>query len=143
VERKGGEPVARILIVDDSKYMRKTLADILLKEGHQVVGEAENGLEAENLYERLHPDLVTMDIIMPAVGGVDAISALEAIVKASPPATVVMISAMGQDEAISECRSAGCKGFIVKPFRAAQVVDTVNTVLEAAQSVPAATGSDT
>jgi two-component system chemotaxis response regulator CheY len=134
--------MARILIVDDSKYMRKTLSDILLREGHEVVGEAENGLEAEKLYERLHPDLVTLDIVMPNVGGVDAISALDAMVRARPPATVLMISAMGQDEAMAECKSMGAKGFIVKPFHAVQIVDALNSVLSAVKSVSADGKSD-
>lgn len=122
--------MANILVVDDSKFMRKTLSDILTKEGHQIVGEAENAMEATSLYKKLRPDLVTLDIIMPEVEGADALSALKAMKTADPQAKVVVVSAMGQDEVVEEYIQAGAKDFIVKPFRPPGVAEVVRAVLK-------------
>lgn len=121
--------MANILVVDDSKFMRKMLADILVKEGHQVVGEAENALEAKDLYHKLKPDLVTLDIIMPRVEGIDASSLLKDIIKTDPQARIVMVSAMGQEEVVGECIQSGAKDFIVKPFQPSQVIKVIKEVL--------------
>ena len=121
--------MANILIVDDSKFMRKMLSDILTEEGHQIVGEAENAKEATELYKILNPDLVTLDIIMPEVDGEDAISALREMIKENPQTKVVMISAMGQQEVVKECIRAGAKDFIVKPFQPSNVAGVVKGVL--------------
>lgn len=124
--------MADILIVDDSKYMRKMLSDILAEEGHEIVGEAENAKEAIELYKRLKPDLVTLDIIMPEVEEVDAISALRAMVNATPRAKVVVVSAMGQEAVVEEYMQAGARDFIVKPFRSSDVVEVVKGILKGA-----------
>jgi two-component system chemotaxis response regulator CheY len=121
--------MANILIVDDSNFMRKMLSDILSEEGHQIVGEAENAKEALELYSRLNPDLVTLDIIMPEVEGVDAISALKEIIHVDPKAKVVMISAMGQEQVVEECIHAGARDFIVKPFQPSDVAQVVNEAI--------------
>jgi two-component system chemotaxis response regulator CheY len=123
--------MAKIMIVDDSKFMRKMLADILTEEGHQIVGEAENGREAMELYDMLKPDLVTLDIIMPEVEEVDALSALREIIGKNPEAMVIMVSAMGQEEVVAECMDAGAKDFVVKPFRPSDVAGVVKKVLGA------------
>ncbi len=122
--------MANILIVDDSKFMRKMLSDILTEEGHQIVGEAENAMEARELYIKLKPDLVTLDIIMPEVEGIDAISALKGMIKANPLAKVVMISAMGQEKVVEDCIRAGARDFIVKPFQSSNVAEVVRAVLK-------------
>jgi two-component system chemotaxis response regulator CheY len=122
--------MANILIVDDSKFMRKMLSDILTKEGHKIVGEAENAKEAEYLFKKLKPDLVTLDIIMPEVEGKDAISALGAMIEENPHAKVLMVSAMGQEEVVKECIRDGAKDFIVKPFQPGNVADVVRAVLK-------------
>ena len=122
--------MADILIVDDSKFMRKTIADILTEAGHQIVGEAENAKEAAELYRILKPDLVTLDIVMPEVEGVDAISALKGMIRADPKARVVMVSAMGQEEVVEECIQAGARDFVIKPFQPAYVAGVVNDVLK-------------
>ncbi len=121
--------MANILIVDDSKFTRKMLSDILTEKGHQIIGEAENAEEAVELYERLKPDLVTLDIIMPEVEGTDAISALKAMIKVNPKARVVIVSAMGQQEVVEECIQAGAKDFIVKPIQPSNVAGVVESVL--------------
>jgi two-component system chemotaxis response regulator CheY len=122
--------MANILIVDDSKFMRKMLSDILSGEGHRILAEAENGKEAIELYKNLKPDLVTLDIIMPEVEGVDAISALNAMTKASPRGRVVMVSAMGQEKVVEECIQSGASDFIIKPFHPSDVAGTVKAVLQ-------------
>jgi two-component system chemotaxis response regulator CheY len=122
--------MANILIVDDSKFMRKLLSDILSEEGHQIVGEAENAKEATELYKILKPDLVTLDIIMPEVEGLNAISALKEMIHVDPQAKVVMVSAMGQRGVVEECIQAGAKGFIVKPFQPLDVAAVVNDAIE-------------
>ncbi len=121
--------MANIMIVDDSKFTRKMLSDILTEKGHQIVGEAENAKEAVEFYERLKPDLVTLDIIMPEVEGTDAISALKAMVKVNPKARVVIVSAMGQQEVVEECIQAGARDFIVKPIQPSNVAGVVESVL--------------
>ncbi len=121
--------MANIMIVDDSKFTRKMLSDILTEKGHQIVGEAENAEEAVELYERLKPDLVTLDIIMPEVEGTDAISALKAMIRANPKAKVVIVSAMGQQEVVEECIQAGAKDFIVKPIQSSNVARVVESAL--------------
>ena len=122
--------MANILIVDDSKFMRKMLSDILTEEGHQVVGEAENAWEAVEFYKKYKPDLVTLDIIMPKVEGIDAISALKGMLKISPQAKVIVVSAMGQEEIVEEFIQAGAKDFIVKPFQPSRVAGVVKDVLK-------------
>ncbi len=121
--------MANIMIVDDSKFTRKMLSDILTEGGHQIVGEAENAEEAVELYERLKPDLVTLDIIMPEVEGTDAISALKAMKRVNPKAKVVIVSAMGQQEVVEECIQAGAKDFIVKPIQPSNVAGVVESAL--------------
>ncbi len=122
--------MANILIVDDSKFMRKMLSGILAEEGHQIVGEAENAKEAMELYKKLNPDLVTLDIIMPEVEGADAILALKEMINVNPQAKVVMISALGQEQVVGECIEVGAKDFIVKPFQPSKVAGVVDRVLK-------------
>jgi two-component system chemotaxis response regulator CheY len=121
--------MANILIVDDSKFMRKMLSDILTENGHHVVGEAENAKEATELHKILKPDLVTLDIIMPEVEGIDAISSLKEMIHVNSQAKVVMVSAMGQEQVVEECIQAGAKDFIVKPFQSSDVAGVVKKVL--------------
>ena len=121
--------MANILIVDDSKFMRKMLSDILTGEGHEIVGEAENAKEATELYSRLKPDLVTLDIVMPEVEGEDAFSALKAMIEQNSKASVVIVSAMGQDQVMKECIEAGAKYFIAKPFQSDNVAQVVKSAL--------------
>ncbi|MDQ0273270.1 response regulator [Cytobacillus purgationiresistens] len=118
--------MAKILIVDDAKFMRLTLTNILKKANHEIVGEAENGKEAIQLFNELNPDLVTMDITMPEMSGLEA---MKIIRKDSPSAKIVMCSAMGQQKMVVEAIEAGAKDFIVKPFDEIRVLDAVTRVL--------------
>ena len=114
--------MARVLVVDDAAFMRMMLKDILAKNGHEVVGEAQNGAEAVAKYADLKPDLVTMDITMPEVDGLQALKDIRA---ADPNARVVMCSAMGQQSMVIEAVQSGAKDFIVKPFQADKVAESI------------------
>lgn len=117
----------RILIVDDAAFMRMMIKDILAKNDFEVVGEAQDGVEAVEKYKELKPDLVTMDITMPEM---DGISALKEIQKESPEARIVMCSAMGQQAMVIDAIQAGAKDFIVKPFQADRVVEAIEKALK-------------
>ncbi|AMW32310.1 two-component system, chemotaxis family, response regulator CheY [Fervidobacterium changbaicum] len=119
--------MARILVVDDAAFMRMMLKDILTKAGHEVVGEAANGVEAVEKYKELKPDVVTMDITMPEMNGIDAIKEIK---KIDPNATIIVCSAMGQQAMVIEAIQAGAKDFIVKPFQAARVIEAVQKVVK-------------
>jgi two-component system chemotaxis response regulator CheY len=115
-----------VLIVDDALFMRMMIKDILSKDGFEIVGEAENGVEAVKKYAELHPDLVTMDIVMPEMDGIEAV---RNIIKIDPAAKVLMCSAMGQQPLVVEALEAGAKDFIIKPFQPAKVVEAVRKAL--------------
>lgn len=115
----------QILIVDDAAFMRMMIRDILSKDGY-VIHEAANGEEAVDRYKQLSPDLVTMDITMPDVNGIEA---LKRIREFDPDATVLMVSAMGQQKLILEALEAGASDFIVKPFQPTKVLETVHKTL--------------
>ena len=118
----------RVLIVDDAAFMRMMIKDILEKNGMEVAGEAENGTVAVEKFRKLKPDLVTMDITMPAK---DGITALKEILEVDKNAKVVMCSAMGQQAMVIEAIQAGAKDFIVKPFKPERVVDAISKTLAA------------
>ncbi|WP_010093413.1 response regulator [Ornithinibacillus scapharcae] len=117
----------RILIVDDAAFMRMMIKDILSKNGFDVVGEAQDGVQAVELYNELTPDLVTMDITMPEM---DGISALKKIRETNPNAKVIMCSAMGQQAMVIDAIQAGAKDFIVKPFQADRVIEAIQKALD-------------
>ncbi|WP_106497534.1 response regulator [Lentibacillus sp. Marseille-P4043] len=118
--------MAKILVVDDAKFMRATLSTILKKENHEIVGEAQDGKEAIEQYKQTKPDLVTMDITMPVMNGIDAIKEIK---KYDDQAKIVVCSAMGQQKVVVGAIEIGAKDFIVKPFDENRVLDTVNRVL--------------
>ena len=115
-----------ILIVDDAAFMRMMVKDILTKGGYNVVGEAENGIVAVQKYAELKPDLVTLDITMPEM---DGIQALKKIKEVDANANVIMCSAMGQQAMVIEAIQNGAKDFIVKPFQADRVLEAVKKVI--------------
>jgi len=118
--------VARILIVDDAAFMRTTLSNILEQYGHEVVGEAENGDVAVAKYQMLKPDVVTMDITMPAK---DGIQALKEIKRLDAGAKIIMCSAMGQEKIVVDAITAGAKDFLVKPFTPERVVLVIEKLM--------------
>ncbi|MDI3327186.1 MAG: response regulator [Alicyclobacillaceae bacterium] len=116
----------RILIVDDAAFMRMMIKEILTKHGYEVVGEAVNGVQAVEKYQELKPDLVTLDITMPEMDGIEA---LKRIRQLDPQAKVIMCSAMGQQAMVIDAIQAGAKDFIVKPFQADRVIEAVRKTL--------------
>jgi two-component system chemotaxis response regulator CheY len=116
----------RILVVDDAAIIRLMLTKILVSEGYEVAGEAGNGAEAVQKYEELKPDLVTMDITMPDMDGIQAVKEIK---KNDPNAKIVMCSAMGQKMMVLEAIEAGAASFIVKPFDEQKVKEVLKRTL--------------
>ena len=115
-----------VLICDDSAVMRTMLADILENADFEIVGQAETGTQAIEKYKELRPDLVTMDIVMPEMSGVDAV---REICKHDPHARVMMCSAIGQQSLVGEAIQAGAKEFVIKPFQPSRVLEAVQRVV--------------
>jgi two-component system chemotaxis response regulator CheY len=115
-----------VLVCDDAIFMRTMISDILSQAGFEVVGEAESGVQAVEKYRELKPDLVTMDIVMPDMGGIEAV---REICKTDPEAKILMCSAMGQQALVVEAIQAGAKGGVVKPFQPSRVLEAVQRVL--------------
>ena len=111
---------AKILIADDSAYMRSILKDLLLRNGYDVIGEAENGREVIELYGKLKPDVIAMDIMMPEMSGTQALKELK---ERYPEARVVMSALMGQHNQVGEAIRAGAAEFFKKPVQAERVVE--------------------
>jgi two-component system chemotaxis response regulator CheY len=118
--------LSKILIVDDAALMRYMLKEILIKGGHEVIGEAPNGLVAIEMYNSLFPDIVTMDITMPEMDGTEA---LKKIMSQHPSAKIIMCSAIGHKQKVIQAIQAGAKDFIVKPFQADRVIAAINRVV--------------
>ncbi|NLC19710.1 MAG: response regulator [Clostridiales bacterium] len=115
----------RILVCDDSSFMRTHIKSMVTRNGFEVIGEAEDGLDAIVKYRELKPDLVTMDITMPNMSGIDA---LKHIIKLDSDARVVMLSAMGQEALVKESILAGAKSFLVKPFSEDDLIKVLSKV---------------
>jgi two-component system chemotaxis response regulator CheY len=115
-----------VLVCDDAIFMRTMITDILTQSGFEVIGEAETGVQAIERYKQLRPDLVTMDIVMPDMGGIDAV---REITKLDANAKILMCSAMGQQALVVEAIQAGAKDFVVKPFQPSRVLEAVQRVL--------------
>ena len=117
----------RILIVDDSFYMRTMLKNILTDAGYEVVGEAPNGQTALQLATETKPDLITLDVILPDNTGLDV---LKGIKKDQPDMKVVIVSAVGQEVIVSEAKEHGALDYIVKPFSEDKVLEIVGNALK-------------
>jgi len=116
----------RILVVDDANFMRMIVKDTLMPKGFEICGEATNGNEAVRQYEKLKPDLVTMDITMKEKDGLEA--AREILAK-DPHARIVMVTALGQEKMLMDCMSLGVKDFVVKPFEPQRILNAVEKAL--------------
>lgn len=116
----------RVLVVDDLPFMREAIRDILESAGIRVVGEAENGREMMYRYAALEPDVVLLDITMPVM---DGITALTKLLRYDSAAQVVMCSALGEQSMILKAIQLGAKDFIVKPFESQRVVSAVSKVM--------------
>ena len=118
--------MARVLVVDDAAFMRKVVSDALNGGGHEVIGEASNGAEAVARYQELQPELMTLDITMPEM---DGLTALKEIMAIDPSARIIMCSALGQESKVLEAVKSGAKDFVVKPCKAARVLDAVGKAM--------------
>ena len=116
----------KVVIVDDAVFMRTVLRKMLEEEGMEVVGEAGNGEEAVQKAKELQPDVVTLDITMPVMDGVEA---LPKIIEVCPKAKVIMCSAMGQQAMVVDAIKAGAKDFVVKPFQKPRVIEAIENAL--------------
>ncbi len=114
--------MSRILIADDSIFMRSALKEILVNAGHEVVGEAATGSEAIELYGKLSPDIVTMDITMPQLGGIEALKQIRALNK---NAVVIMVTSISKPESAGEALNSGAKSYITKPFDKDKVLKAI------------------
>ena len=115
----------KVLVVDDSMYMRKLIKDAVEEGGYDVVGEAANGEEAIDLALELNPDSITLDNILPDMIGIDILKVYR---EEEFPAQVVMISAVGQESVINEGMSLGAKAYIVKPFTSEKLLNVLTTL---------------
>lgn len=118
--------MARIMVTDDAAFMRMMLKNILVEGGHEVVAEAENGEQAIKQYEVFAPDVVTMDITMPIMDGIEAVHSIKS---KHPDARILMCSAMGQQAMVLEAVKAGANGFVVKPFDGGKVLMEIERLM--------------
>ena len=118
--------MARVLVVDDAAFMRKMVSDALTQGGHEIVGEAGNGVEAIASFRLLKPEVTMLDITMPEK---DGLTALREIIALDPSARVVMCSALAQESKVLESIKLGAKDFVVKPFQADRVLEAVGKAL--------------
>lgn len=118
--------MARILIVDDSGMMRRNLSIILQEAGHEIVGEATSGVQAFSEYEQKRPDVVTMDIDMPEMNGIDSI---KKIIDKFPEASVIMVSSIDNKRRVIEAIQSGARNYVLKPFSRDKVLTAVDDIL--------------
>ncbi|WP_069997922.1 response regulator [Cellulosilyticum sp. I15G10I2] len=114
------------LVVDDAIFMRTVLKKMLTEAGFKVIGEAGNGVQAIEMAEELKPDIVTLDITMPEMDGIEAI---EKILQVSPDTKIIMCSAMGQHSKVVEAIKRGARDFVVKPFEKTRVLQAIYNVM--------------
>lgn len=122
--------MATIIVVDDSAFMRGTLKAIVESAQHEVIGMAKEGKEALEMYTKLKPDLVLMDIVMK---GMDGISTLKALREVDSQAKVIMVSALGQERKQEEARELGAFGYIRKPFEQKEIIAEIDRVVSDAK----------
>ncbi|MEE1130442.1 MAG: response regulator [Caryophanon sp.] len=118
--------MATVLVVDDAMFMRVTISNMMEKWGYDVVAQAANGQEAIAKFEECEPDVVTMDVTMPIMNGIDAV---KTIMERNPDAKIVMITALGQQKLIKQALAYGAKDFITKPFDPARLKEVIDNVL--------------
>jgi len=114
--------MAKVLIVDDARFMRLVLRRILTQAGHEIVGEAKDGVEAVEMYADKRPDVMTLDIVMPRQNGIEAV---KEIMQFDPQAKIIMVTALGQEAFVLDAIKAGAREFIIKPFRNEEIVKAV------------------
>lgn len=115
----------RLLVVDDALFMRKLIGGVAAEAGWEVVGEAGDGAQGVSLYQKLRPDLVTMDLVMPVMGGIEALREIRAF---DPEARVVVVTAVDQKRAVADAIQSGALDFIVKPFDRSRMIGLLQKV---------------
>ncbi len=118
--------MVKVLIVDDAKFMRSLIRKALEEANFEVVGEAENGDQAIEMVKSMDPDIVTLDIVMPDKNGIEV---LKEMLRIKPDLKVVIVSAMGQTDIITEALNIGAKDYVIKPFQPQVIVDVIKRVL--------------
>ncbi len=116
----------KILIIEDAKFMRKMLKDIYEKNGYEIVGEANSCKEGIKYYKKFKPDLVTMDIIMPDMSGLEAV---KKIIEFDPNANIIACSALSQKQLVKKVKDAGAKEFLEKPFDPSDLIEATEKIL--------------
>jgi two-component system chemotaxis response regulator CheY len=119
--------MCKILIVDDSPIIRDTISPILKEAGHQVIGEADNGQEAIDIFHKTKPDLVLLDILLPGESGLDILKKLKSI---DSRIKVLVVTAVNQDAVSGEAKNLGAMGVLYKPFDADELVSAIKEALE-------------
>ena len=116
----------RIMVVDDSRMVKLRMEDLLAETEYEIAAYCRSGEEAVEQYGQVLPDVVTMDIIMP---GMDGLEASQAILEEHPEAKIIMVSSLAYDDTFEEAKSIGAKGFIDKPFDREQLLALLDQVL--------------
>jgi two-component system chemotaxis response regulator CheY len=122
----------KVLVVDDVPFVRKTISRILSDANYQVIGEAEDGIQAIQQYRKLQPDVVTMDVVMPNMSGIEATRKITQLDKSS---RIVMISAMEQENLVMEAINAGARDYLLKPFSAAELLKTIDRLFSSEEQL--------
>lgn len=121
------------LVVDDVAFARRIIKDILTGARYTVVGEAANGDEAISLYKKLQPNFITMDVVMPVKGGIEA---TRKILEEDKDARIIMVSAMGHEQLLMEAINAGARDYILKPFSAEDLIRAVDKLMADSDDEP-------
>lgn len=119
--------MAKVMIIDDAKFMRTLIKKTLEDAGFEVVGEAENGEKAIEVFKEVNPDIVTLDVVMPDKSGIEV---LKEIMSIKPDVKVIIVSAMGQTDMITEALNLGAKDYVVKPFQPHTLAEVVKRVAQ-------------
>ena len=118
--------MSKVLIVDDALFTRRIIKETLEKNGHQVIGQASNGVEAIEMYKQLRPDLVTMDLTMPYMDGINSIKHIKTF---DSTAKIIMCSALELEAKVIQAIQAGAEDFVVKPFKEKKLIDSINKII--------------
>ncbi len=113
----------KVMVVDDSRIVQLQLQNILSDTDYQVIACCQNGEDALKMYDEVKPDLVTMDILMP---GMDGLQTTRLLLEAHPQARVLMVSSLAYDDTINEANNIGAKGFVYKPFDKEQIISSMD-----------------
>lgn len=128
----------KIVVVDDSLIIRRNIAKMLERMGHEIVAEAKNGKEAIACYSKHSPDLITMDITMPDMDGIEAV---RGIIKRNEEAKIIMVTSHGQEEMVIAAIKAGASGYVLKPINAEKLSNAIKRIFPTAKPLVSSTAS--